>query len=296
MNKLIRAKKRDFFIAQNMIFNLDISEHAKIVYLYLCRCADDESQAFPSYSTIAKRCSISRRTALRAVRELQDVGLLEVKNRQMLKNGKLLYTSNLYILYDSPNEEVSKDVVTHSHQGSDTQSPGVVTHSHQGSDTQSLIIIPNEEYPIIKNTQSVNHESAEVKPIEKENQSAIHMTDRQTDFLKMKDYFEDQISLSELRKHNEYSQELIDEIIINILEMYYNDYTKIKGEKKPQEIVRSALMKLTYWHILSVLNKYVNLRTKVTNPKGYIQTMLYNIAFENDLSITNETSTFSKNS
>ncbi len=73
MDKIRRASKRDFFIGQNMIFDLEISEHAKITYLYLCRCADDEGQSFPSYNTIASRCSFSRRTALRAIQELQLV-------------------------------------------------------------------------------------------------------------------------------------------------------------------------------------------------------------------------------
>lgn len=140
MDKIRKANKRNFFIAQNMIFDLNISEHAKLVYLYLCRCADDESQAFPSYNTIAKKCSFSRMTAIRAIQTLQEIGLLSVKKRKIRKNGKLLNTSNLYILYDSPNE----GVVSESDQGSTTQIPPLVSESDQGGIRE----IPNK-YPVI---------------------------------------------------------------------------------------------------------------------------------------------------
>jgi len=100
MADIIRKKERkNWFYSYNMIFDLDISEHAKIVYLYLCRCADSEGQAFPSYSTIAEKCSIGRRTAIKAVKELLAVGLLSVEQRTR-EDGSL--TSNLYTIHDEP--------------------------------------------------------------------------------------------------------------------------------------------------------------------------------------------------
>jgi len=94
-----KREKKNWFYSYNMIFDLDISEHAKIVYLYLCRCADSEGQAFPSYSTIAEKCSIGRRTAIKAVKELLAVGLLSVEQRTR-EDGSL--TSNLYTIHDEP--------------------------------------------------------------------------------------------------------------------------------------------------------------------------------------------------
>lgn len=100
MADIIRKKeKKNWFYSYNMIFEQPISEHAKIVYLYLCRCADSEGQAFPSYSTIAEKCSIGRRTAIKAVKELLAVGLLSVEQRTR-EDGSL--TSNLYTIHDEP--------------------------------------------------------------------------------------------------------------------------------------------------------------------------------------------------
>jgi hypothetical protein len=65
-----------YFMAPNNIFDIDLKIHEKIVYLYLCRCGNN-STAFPSYNTIAKKCSISRRKAIDAVAMLEGTGLLK---------------------------------------------------------------------------------------------------------------------------------------------------------------------------------------------------------------------------
>ncbi|MFW5648275.1 MAG: replication initiator protein A [Candidatus Alkaliphilus sp. MAG34] len=132
---------------------------------------------------------------------------------------------------------------------------------------------------------SVN-QSREEKP-KKEKQPIRTTTDRQTEFENIKLYFKDKLYLDDLKISHKFDTKLIEEIELNILEMYFNDYTTIKGERKPREIVRSALMKLNIWHIEELISKYKGLTIKITNPKAYMQTMIYNIAFENDLSVTN---------
>jgi len=100
MTDIIEKKeRRNWFYSYNMIWEQPISEHAKLAYLYLCRCADDNGQAFPSYATIAQKCSFSRQTAVNALSELKDIGLLSYKRR--ISSGKSL-TSNLYTIFDTP--------------------------------------------------------------------------------------------------------------------------------------------------------------------------------------------------
>jgi len=137
---------------------------------------------------------------------------------------------------------------------------------------------------ISKISQSVSQEKKKQK---KEKQPIRTTTDRQTEFENIKLYFKDKLYLDDLKISHKFDTKLIEEIELNILEMYFNDYTTIKGERKPREIVRSALMKLDNWHIEELISKYKGLTIKITNPKAYMQTMIYNIAFENDLSVTN---------
>ncbi len=176
--------------------------------------------------------------------------------------------------------------MSESHHPSATQSPPLVSESHHPSATQSPRTIPNQKNLVIINTQSVSHRADEISD-KKENQPIEPTTDRQTEFETIKLFFEERLSFDDLRRSHRQDKSL-DEIELNILEMYFNEYTTVKGEKKPQGIVRSALMKLTYWHIEELLSKYKNLTMKIKNPKSYMQAMIYNIAFESDLAITNQ--------
>ena len=103
----IKRNKRDFFFSYNMIFDLPIEEHAKIVYLCLCRYADSDNQSFPSHLTIGSRCGIkSRTTVKKAIDTLMEVGLLDYITRTDKKTGG--QSSNLYTIYDEPDEEVKE--------------------------------------------------------------------------------------------------------------------------------------------------------------------------------------------
>jgi len=141
------------------------------------------------------------------------------------------------------------------------------------------------KYNNTKENKSVSQSKKEGAKNEK--QPTRTMTDGRTEFRTIKFYFKDKLYLDDLRTTNSLNTTLIDEIELNILEMYFNEYTTIKGERKSQEIVRSALMRLNHWHIEELISKYKSLTVKIRNPKAYIQTMIYNIAFENDLSVTN---------
>jgi len=92
-------RRKNWFWDSNEIFSSDLSAYAKLVRLYLARCANGDRQAFPSYNRIAKDCGISRDTAKRAIAELEDKGWI-VKNIQIKDDGE--HSSNIYSLCDPP--------------------------------------------------------------------------------------------------------------------------------------------------------------------------------------------------
>lgn len=160
----LEMEEKGFFYSYNMIFDLDLTEHAKILYLYLCRRADSRNTSFPSYQTMANACGFSRRTAIRALQDLMEEGLL-IKKRQ--SNGRE-QTVNKYMLFKEPKEDLkaknkkqlnreleefrersSIKVTTRMHKknaktgGGDSQSLGsvresLVSDSGGGGDSQSL--------------------------------------------------------------------------------------------------------------------------------------------------------------
>jgi hypothetical protein len=97
---IIKRERKNWFYSYNMIFEQDLSEHAKIIYLFLCRCADSKGQSFPGKKTIGAKCGIKSRTTVgNALKDLKAIGLLEYYPRYK-ENGA--QTTNLYILYDAP--------------------------------------------------------------------------------------------------------------------------------------------------------------------------------------------------
>lgn len=108
----------------------------------------DTGECFPSLSRIAEIAECSRRTVIRKLEQLEKAGFITIKPRKAGSSNFITLKGYLEWRKDSKNQgkkigkttEESGDtqsLVTDSHQcHTDTR---VVTHSHQGSDTQSPI-------------------------------------------------------------------------------------------------------------------------------------------------------------
>ena len=69
-----------------------LSERARKVYLYLTAIADPDGYCFPFYRTIAKRTGLSTSTVSKAIRDLEQSGLLTRQRRVSRRGG----SSDLY--------------------------------------------------------------------------------------------------------------------------------------------------------------------------------------------------------
>lgn len=97
-------------------------------------------------------------------------------------------------------------------------------------------------------------------------------------------------SLEMLKIEYPYDKELIDELDMNIREMCVLKSITVKGKEIPQNMVIYSLKKLTSWHLSGVLNEYKKRspRTQIENHKSYIQSMIYNIPFDQNFRAKNE--------
>lgn len=93
MYMVMDRDRKKAFAATTDIFIQTISAKAKLVYLYLCRCAGKAASCFPAYRKIAAMCSSGISTVRKAIRELADVALVMIQERRRGDNGQ---TSNLY--------------------------------------------------------------------------------------------------------------------------------------------------------------------------------------------------------
>lgn len=94
-----KADRKNWFYSYNAIFDMDLSIQAKMLYIYLCRRADSESQSFPSKATIMNHCSMGRTSAGNALRELEKEKLLVREYRYRENNSQ---TSNIYTIFPKP--------------------------------------------------------------------------------------------------------------------------------------------------------------------------------------------------
>lgn len=79
------------------IFNSDLSEHAKLIRIFLESCANDNNKVSSSVNNIAEKCSVSRATVKRALKELEQKAWL-TKIHRISQDGN--HISNMYILHN----------------------------------------------------------------------------------------------------------------------------------------------------------------------------------------------------
>ena len=124
----------------SQVWNMEIDDStAKLTLMALADFSDDEGYCYPSYEVLAKKISKSKRTAIRAVEKLAELGFLQKEKRE-LKDGTS--RTNLYKIV-SENERVTqtppmmtneKEAVTYMTSHSDTDDTRAVTNVSLHSD------------------------------------------------------------------------------------------------------------------------------------------------------------------
>lgn len=124
----------------SQVWNMEIDDSTtKLTLMALADFSDDEGYCYPSYEVLAKKISKSKRTAIRAVEKLAELGFLQKEKRE-LNDGTS--RTNLYKIV-SENERVTqtppmmtneKEAVTSMTSHSDTDDTMVVTNVSLHSD------------------------------------------------------------------------------------------------------------------------------------------------------------------
>lgn len=134
------------------VYHLELSTYQKLVYIYLCSRANEDSRSWPAVDTISQATGCSKRTVQRAIKTLQKLGLLVVTPRYG-ENGR--QTSNLYVI-NAPNCRGEGDTVTwggcHSDRGEGvTVTPELLTErSISIRTTTTNVVVGNQDLATIK--------------------------------------------------------------------------------------------------------------------------------------------------
>lgn len=120
------------------VWNMEIEDStAKLALMALADFADDDGYCFPSYEVLAKKISKSKRTAIRAVEKLAELGFLQKEKRE-LKDGTS--SANLYKII------IENDRVTQTHPRV-TSSDNRVTRMTPPSDTDDTLRVTSVTPP-----------------------------------------------------------------------------------------------------------------------------------------------------
>lgn len=96
-NKIRKNWDDGVYISQRSIWvQEDLNVYEKILWMCLEKYANGKDSAWPSQSTLAKECSISKAQVKRTIKSLIDKGLLV---KELRKTSKGDYDTNLYTLF-----------------------------------------------------------------------------------------------------------------------------------------------------------------------------------------------------
>lgn len=147
------------------------------------------------------------------------------------------------------------------------------------------------------NGSLTSQESEEIRPsntnvnntyfIQTENQYIYQADDRPIDVFT---HILDNLKLDQLKIAYPTESDLIDEIELNVKEMIACKEIVICKKSIPRSLIINAMQKLRYWHIAAVIDKYKEIvpNKKIGNHKSYMQSMLYNIAYDFNAMVDNE--------
>lgn len=82
-------RMKEYFRVPNSVFSLNLTSCELLVLVYIYRCINN-SEAHPSYSTIAGCCHINRRTAIRTLSILESKGKVIIEHHSRKSNTYLV--------------------------------------------------------------------------------------------------------------------------------------------------------------------------------------------------------------
>lgn len=260
---------------------------AKALYAYFCSFAGNGTTAVPKRDTICYHMQFTINSFQRYIRELIQYNYIEVE--QTKKQGR--FANNIYYLNDLPDEEIGQKEIE---RRNEIQKKKAAKSKGQAveidtAETEGVNIDTPHENAVEKDILGVENPPQEttsfvVDPVNSEQQqreeAAKIMEERAIYSEVIRDNIEIEIFENKYHDKVKYNNEI--DLLNLIVELILDTVTstapfiKIKGEKKPTEIVKSKLLKLGHEDIEYVIDSLLKTTTKIKNIQQYILTSLYN--------------------
>lgn len=306
-----KSDLQGFIILHNEFIETDIlNGNEKLVFMALKRHLNNkDNTTFPSLATLAKYSRLSKPTVQRTLKALEDKGIIEIEHRRTDEKGN---TSNLYIIHDyksmwtvDDSKEIKQVIKQEQEQEAIKllESMGYIVIKEKETTPDNATV--KEDKAVVVKEKTIS-EDVEIKK-EEPTSAPTKVTDVSNNqissnenniALAAKSQPLEKYPLNWIKQHFEYDIMLLDnpyhqkdiDSVMDILHTALNttkETIRIAGEDKPTMVVIGKLMKLDFFDIKYVIDKFSKQTGRVKNPTAYMLTILYNAPEQHHLDISN---------
>ena len=255
----------------------------KMMFISLKSYANNKQACYPSLSKLASITGYSKRKVQDLLKKLEEKKVLTKENR-MNSNGSK--SSNLYVLKDyaemwkSKTDDELKSVVD-----TLTAEQYIKALKDMGYNVDN---ITKEKGAVHSDTWQSDHTEKPAKLTHRNNNKKTAKSQEKYSLDIIKKIYEYNILLEREPLHK-------DDInsVINILYDTLNTTKKsirILSEDKPADVVIGKLLKLKIEDILYAIKQFEKQTSRITNPVGYMLTLLYKAQEQSNLDVQNQVS------
>lgn len=228
---------------------------------------------------------ISKKTCIKAFKQLAQKGLI-LEKRQGLNKPNLIFIGHIEYK-NAENSDKNRRCKNYT-SGGVIFTPPEVQKLHSNKTDLNNTNLNDTENQSSQSNKKQTKQTGQTRQTEP-NQSGSKIENVNT-LAAYETLIKENIAYADLCNSHQYDIKFIDEIVSNILDVVMSEKKKITvaGEQKNIELVKSVLLKLNYYQIEYVIEKYKQVTTKITNKRQYILTMLYNARLESESDVINE--------
>lgn len=261
-----------------------LTQYEKLVFIAIKSFADNKTkQAFPSLATISRITGTSVSQVRRSIARMKDLGILDVEHRRSEKWGNI---QNLYTIHDDPKIwKVTGD-----------PEEDLEAVAEEISDAKLIAELTKRGYEITKK-----------EPASTADQSIKEEGKNKSDDISS---FDNNKSKSRTGQVERYPMDFVlvhydvedlyhqlpgeDKLIQYVIDILYDTLNstkptiRVQKEERPAEVVAGRLLKLSSYEIKYVIEMYKAQTDRITHPKAYILTQLYEAAGQAEADVVNE--------
>ncbi len=253
--------------------------------------------------------------ASKLMKELTEIGLIEVK-RQGLNKPNIIYVKNFFSVLttksadkNSSNADKNRKFENRTSRSLKIELPEVRKSNANNTDLNETNLNKNENLILSSQTskdkepEQTRQDRTEIHISEKKEavkkagqtvQSNYNISQNNTYTLEAYEkLIKENIEYDSLCNAHPHDKKFIDDIVFIMLDviMSENKMIIVAGERKNAELVKSVFLKLNYYQLEYVIEKYQKVTSKIKKIKQYILTMLFNARLECEASVINEVAT-----